>query len=228
MINWHRLFGLALNDMFTGSPWIVELEKDLSLKQQFLDIVILRRGPGDFPGRLPDGLEVLADYNLLSYKSLHEPLDDWSLKELTGHFVNYRKQIADQDGGMPSEDSFQMFGVSTRFPEKLARQVSLQRRMQGVYETERGTDKIRVIVLNEMTRLEHNSLWHLFSCVPATVQFGASHHSLKTTDTSTILVRLFENYQFEGIMMPYTIQDFRRDFTLEHIHLLLCVGAKVD
>ena len=125
-----------------------------------------------------------------------------------------------KDGGMPSEDSFQMFGVSTRFPEKLARQVSLQRRMQGVYETERGTDKIRVIVLNEITRLEHNSLWHLFSCVPAMVQFGASHHSLKTTDTSTILVRLFENYQFEGIMMPYTIQDFRRDFTLEHIHLL--------
>jgi hypothetical protein len=32
MIDWHRLFGLALCDLFAGSPWIVELEKDLSQK----------------------------------------------------------------------------------------------------------------------------------------------------------------------------------------------------
>jgi hypothetical protein len=36
------------------------LEKDLSLKQQFLDVVILRRGSGNLTGRLPDGLENLA------------------------------------------------------------------------------------------------------------------------------------------------------------------------
>ncbi len=43
MINWHRLFGLFLTDFFTNSPYVVELEKDLSLKQQFLDVVILRQ-----------------------------------------------------------------------------------------------------------------------------------------------------------------------------------------
>jgi len=37
MIQWHRLFGLALADFFSGSPFVVELEKDLSIKQQFLD-----------------------------------------------------------------------------------------------------------------------------------------------------------------------------------------------
>jgi hypothetical protein len=36
MISWHRLFGLFLVDFFTDSPYTVELEKDLSLKQQFL------------------------------------------------------------------------------------------------------------------------------------------------------------------------------------------------
>jgi hypothetical protein len=41
--NWHRIFGLALTDLFTGSPYIVELEKDLSLKKQFLDVVIIKK-----------------------------------------------------------------------------------------------------------------------------------------------------------------------------------------
>jgi len=35
--DWHRLFGLVLTDFFTGSPFIVELEKDLSIKAQFLE-----------------------------------------------------------------------------------------------------------------------------------------------------------------------------------------------
>ena len=43
-MDWHRLFGLLLTDFFTDSPFAVELEKDLSLAQQFLDVVILRKG----------------------------------------------------------------------------------------------------------------------------------------------------------------------------------------
>ena len=43
MIDWHRLFGLALLDLFDGTPYEVELEKDLSIKQQFLDIVIRKK-----------------------------------------------------------------------------------------------------------------------------------------------------------------------------------------
>ncbi len=38
---WHRLFGLSWMDFFQGLPVTVEMEKDLSLKQQFLDLVIL-------------------------------------------------------------------------------------------------------------------------------------------------------------------------------------------
>src|SRR5258707_1546542 len=78
-IDWHRLFGLILTDFFTGSPFRVELEKDLSLKQQFLDVVVLRRGPGSFRGRLPDGMEDLAPHNLISFRSHHDALDDWIL-----------------------------------------------------------------------------------------------------------------------------------------------------
>jgi hypothetical protein len=44
-MNWHRLFGLLLTDFFAGSPFEVELEKDLSLKKQILDVAILRKRP---------------------------------------------------------------------------------------------------------------------------------------------------------------------------------------
>ena len=48
-----------LTDLFTGSPFVVEGERDLSAQQQRLDVVIGRRGRGRFSGRLPDGLEGL-------------------------------------------------------------------------------------------------------------------------------------------------------------------------
>ena len=89
--DWHKLFGITLTDFFTGTAYTVELEKDLSLKKQFLDVVIIEKKEGQMPDELPDGLENMAKHNLISYKSLHEPFDDWSADELIGHFVNYRK-----------------------------------------------------------------------------------------------------------------------------------------
>jgi len=87
-MDWHRLFGLVLTEYFTGSPLDVELEKDLSLKQQFLDVVILRKRPGLFTGRVPDGLDNIGDFNLLSFKSYQEAFDAWAMNELLlGHYV---------------------------------------------------------------------------------------------------------------------------------------------
>jgi hypothetical protein len=58
--DWHRPFGPLLTDYFTGSPFVIELKRDLSVQQQLLDVVIVRRGRGRFAGRLPDGLAGLA------------------------------------------------------------------------------------------------------------------------------------------------------------------------
>jgi hypothetical protein len=66
--DWHRLFGLLLTDFFSGSPFVVEVEPDLSVQQQFLDVAIVRRGRGRFAGRLPDGLEDLAEDNLTTFR----------------------------------------------------------------------------------------------------------------------------------------------------------------
>src|SRR5712692_2455901 len=107
--NWHRLFGLMLTDFFIDSPFIVELEKDLSLKKQLLDVVILRRGEGRFAGQLPDGFEDLAAHNLITFKSHQEALDDWALKELTGHYVNYRKQVSPSLQRLLPEEQFRLY-----------------------------------------------------------------------------------------------------------------------
>ncbi len=220
MIDWHRLFGLVLSDLFAGSPWIVELEKDLSAKRQLLDVVVVRRGEGTFSERLPDGLGPLADHNLITYRSLHDTLDDWTLKELTGHYVNYRKFVSGQDELSP-ETGFRLLGVSTRYPQKLAGQVRMEpSATSGVYQVMRGTDQITIIVLNEVSREEHNSFWHLFSAVPANIQYGAAHYRQRTDDASTILNHVFKNYQQEGVVMPYTIEDFRRDVAKEYLSTL--------
>ncbi|MBU0568364.1 hypothetical protein KJ693_07930 [bacterium] len=221
MIDWHRLFGLALIDFFTDSPFVVELEKDLSMKRQLLDVVILKKQAGEFPGRLPDGLDNLVEHNLLSYKSMREPLDDWTLDELTGHYVNYRKQISPSLSKLLPKGRFRLYGVSTRFPQKLDNQVRLEALEAGVYEVVWGTHRIRILVLSEMPEGEHNSIWHLFSGVQEKVLSGATQYQKHMEDMSTIINQLFENYQLEGIVMPYTMEDFRRDYAREHLDEIL-------
>jgi hypothetical protein len=85
--DWHRLFGLLLTDFFSGSPFVVEVERDLSQQQQLLDVVIVRRRRGRFAGALPDGLADLAEHNLITFKSHREALDDWAVRELLGAYV---------------------------------------------------------------------------------------------------------------------------------------------
>ena len=126
---------------------------DLSIKQQLLDIMIVRRRRGDRTPVLPDGLVLLADHNLLTYKSLHEPLDGWALKELVGHWVNDRKQVSPALDRLLPEESFRLFVVATRFPEKLAGKVPLHPQDVEVHDVAWGTDTVRVLMLNWLQRL---------------------------------------------------------------------------
>src|SRR5580698_6461811 len=82
----HRLFGLSWIDFFQGTDIDVQTELDLSLKQQFIDIVLIRKGSRPIPRPLPDGFEGLVAHNLLTFKSHQEALDGWALWELIGHF----------------------------------------------------------------------------------------------------------------------------------------------
>ena len=197
-MNWHRLFGLMLTDVFSGSPFDVELEKDLSLKRQFLDVVVLRKREGQVEGRLPDGLDELAAHNLVTFKSHHERLHDWVLKELTGHYVNYRKQVSPSMRKLVAERKFRLFAVCAHFPRVLASELELRPTLPGIYECVRGTDRFQIIVTGEVSREAHNAVWHLFSGNAEQVGFGATHYQLRSRDGTSFLGNLFEHYQVEG------------------------------
>jgi hypothetical protein len=214
--DWHRLFGLLLTDLFSGSPFVVEVEADLSVQQQLLDVVIVRRGRGRFSGRLPDGLEGLLAHNLITFKSHREALDGWAMKELVGHYVAYRKLVSRAPSNLLAEDQFRLYAVTARYPHNLSGQVPWQRVHAGVYDCQWGTDTIRVVVAGELSREPHNAPLHLFSASPDLVGFGGRAYQRHSPNTSGLLVELFEGLQAEGFPMPYTMEDFQRQFVKEH------------
>ncbi|MGH7599741.1 MAG: hypothetical protein ACREOI_25585 [bacterium] len=216
----HRLFGLALTDYFSDSSYRVDVERDLSLKKQLLDVVIIEQEADGQVPELPDGLENLGRHNLLTYKSLHQTLDSWVLDELVGHYVNYRKQTSpSHEKLLPAED-FRLYAVCTRQPEKLATEVPLTSLKQGVYETLWGTHRIRIIVLSQVPEIERNAMWQLFSGIAEKVQYGFLHYHWRRDDHSTVIEQLYQRYRVEGIAMSYTWDDFYRDFTKENLDKL--------
>lgn len=219
-MEWHHLFGLTLKDFFTDSAYRVELEKDLSLKQQFLDVVIIEQHKGQPVPEFPDGLENLARHNLLTYKSIRQPLTGWTLDELIGHYVNYRKQISPSFKKLLPVEDFRLYAVTTREPEKLATEASLVLLKEGVYEVPWGTQRIRLIVLSQILKIKRNAVWHLFSGIAEKVQYGVSQYRWRRKDHTTLIKKLYAHYQVEGIAMPYTWNDFYREFTKEHLDLL--------
>jgi hypothetical protein len=223
---WHRLFGVMLADHLAGSAFTVVLEMNLSQKQQLLDVIVVQPGPGKVTRPLPDGFDDLVAHILITFKSHREPLNDWALKELTGHYVNYRKQVSPR--GQPSpEDQFRMYAVRARRQRDLFASVPPEYLPPGVYLCRRGTDAIRLVVAAELPQEERNALLHLFSAAPQQVQYGAEHHRLQSADPSTIINELFTKYRLEGLTMPYTTEDFRRDVAWEHVHELTpCKGVE--
>lgn len=218
--DWHRLFGLLLTVFFTGLPFTVEVERDLSQQQQFLDVVIIRRGRGRITVHLPDGLDDLADHNLITFKSHHEALDAWAVKELIGHYVAYRKLVSPSPSELIPEDRFGLYAVCARFPEKLAGQVPWQERQAGVYDCNWAADAVRVIVAGQLSRQSHNAPLHLFSASAELIGFGQTAYRRHSEYTSSVLQLLFERLRGEGYAVTYTMEDFKRDVAKKYFDQL--------
>ncbi len=210
-VYWHRLLGVVLSDYLTGTRYKVEMERDLSLKQQVLDILIIEQGQGMRPRALPDGLENLARHNLLTFKSLRQPLNAWALDELIGHYVNYRKQASPSLKKLLPAKEFRLYAVSMRKPKQLGRGTVLTSIMPGVYEVTWGGCMIRILVLNEVAKSKRNALWQMFSGVAEKVRYGAEQYNWRKKELSQYINTLFNYYKVEGIAMPYTVEDFIRE-----------------
>ena len=211
---WHQLFALSWIDFFRGTPVTVEPEKDLSVKKQLLNVLLLRRGPGPLNCRLPDGFEGFAGYNLVTFKSHQEKLSAWTLEELIGHYVNLRKQVSpsmDEDQLLAAEE-FQLYAVSARFPQQLAStDIPLRPISEGVYEVSVLSKRIRVIVANQLPREEQNAMLHLFSSRAELMVYGVQHYQIRSGETSTLLLRLYQRYRQEGQIMPDMLEQFARE-----------------
>ncbi|HTU21771.1 MAG TPA: hypothetical protein VMG10_27280 [Gemmataceae bacterium] len=189
----------------------------MSQQQQFLDVVIVRRRRGRFAHPLPDGLDRLADHNLISFKSHHEALDSWAMKELIGYYVAYRKLVSPSPSQLLSEDRFRLYAVSARFPHNLSRQVPWQERQAGVYDCQWGTDMVRVIVAGQLPQETRNAPLLFFSASRELIEYAKSVYQPRSEHTSGILRQLLEQYEGEGLLMPYTWADFDLDYINQHL-----------
>ena len=220
-------------DVFEGAPWRVELEQELALRSQLLDVAIIEATgeaakPGSAPAQpaernpeppleLPDGLENLRPHNLLTYKSRHEPLDAWTLDELIGHYVNYRKLRLNPDGKRHAQHAFGLYAVATRFPTGLVRTHPLQpTAWEGVYELTWGGHRVRLIVLNAVAKEPRNAAWELFASEQDRIRQGLIHYRARHPRPSQgghweLLEHLYLIYQWEIPDMAYTMEDFLRE-----------------
>jgi hypothetical protein len=183
---------------------------DLSVKQQFVDLVLIRQGPGPLPQPLPDGCDNLAGQNVLTFKSHQEALDGWALCELVGHYVNHRKQCSPSLKDLLPETDFRLYAVCVRYPNNLAREVPLTPLQAGVYEVPLLTQRIRVIVVQQLPQAEQNALLHLFSTRVEQVRYGSEHYRPRTHELTTLFYDLFKRYS-EDPDMSKELQEYARE-----------------
>jgi len=216
-IYWHRLFGLMLMDYLTHRGFRVELEMDLSLKRQFLDVLVVEREDEspDLSG-ICDGFDNLSTHNLISYKSQRQSLNAYAVQELIGHYVNYRKIL----GKEAKPDRIHLYAVSTRYPAKLLSSENAHECSPGVLEISVLRLTIRILVLSRLPLAQRNAVLAFFSFDADKVRFALDHYRWQQDDSSTVINQLLEKYALEGIAMPYTMEQFRKEFVKAHLHEL--------
>ncbi len=221
-IPWHRLIGLLLKDFFFGTRYEVEVEQDLSVQQQFADIVVLEDTGSDLPKpapkELPDGFEYLSETNVISFKSMNQPFDRFALLELGGHGVALAK-LHDKDNWQSYlDEKLNMFALTTRQPATGTMAKLLKKTAKNaLYQIDLVGFRVIVIVLSKAPKSKRNAIWNLFSGRPKLMQFGARNYRWKTRPILGIFKKLYQKFQLEGIEMPYTIEDFVKEYYSEEI-----------
>ncbi len=217
LCRWHRLFGVGVTDLFADTPLLVEVEKELALKSQCVDVAIFEPTVGAAgarpvaPADLPDGLETLRAHNLVTYKSQHEALTPWTLDELIGHYVAYRKLVSPR-GGLIPEDAVGLFAVAARFPDALARVVPLRPAgPPGVFDVTWGGRQIRLVVLRDIAVHPRNAAWGLFSADRERLREATRQYQARRPGALALLLELYQAYRLEDPELAYTMEDFLRE-----------------
>ncbi|KOR33001.1 hypothetical protein TI05_03675, partial [Achromatium sp. WMS3] len=177
----HRLMGRVLQWAIPKNLYDVRLEEETSYSTQLLDGLILKRLPQQSLPKdviLPDGLTLDAEISLLTYKSPLESLNLWTIQELIGHYVGYRKILAAQHPKytLPDAKQFALYAITTIQPQELIKQVGptawQPTTKSGVYQLCGFGLEITVIVINEITTAPHNRPWNLLSSQQTTIDYA--------------------------------------------------------
>jgi hypothetical protein len=75
-------------------------------------------------------------------------------------------------------------------------------------------------VLNETPQAQRNAVLGFFSFDANKVRFALDHYHWQQKDGSTVINQLLEQYSIEGIAMPYTMEQFRKDYIKAHLREL--------
>jgi len=113
----------------------------MAIAWQRLDIVVLRGGSVTAPVVWPNGFGDPAEYNLLTFKALKDPLSAFAMKELVSHNVSYRKLVSPDLDHLLPEEYFRLIAVSMQYPRGLAQRIALQPRGPGAYDVQWGRIK---------------------------------------------------------------------------------------
>jgi hypothetical protein len=108
-----------------------------------------------------------------------------------------------------------------RYPHNLAQQVALEQVGPGVYQVRGLGLCIRVIVVHQLPQREPNAMLLLFGASEEQVRYGREHYRPRSTQTSTLLLRLLRAYEEDPEManaklqelVRQTIEDMLRELT---------------
>jgi hypothetical protein len=152
----------------------------------------------------------------VTFKSHQETLDAFALEELIGHGVNYRKQNGPSPQELLPREDVRLYAVCVRSPHNLMQHLDARLIQPGVYEVRYFGLSLRLVVVHELPRQEHNALLHLFSARTDLVRYGAQHYRLHSAQTTTLLIQLIQSYLTEGELMPNKLEEFAQQ-TIEEL-----------
>jgi len=130
--------------------------------------------------------------------------------ELIGHYVNYRKQASPSLDDLLSEDQFQLIGISSRFPEGLAKQIPLEEKQAGIYDIHMGPTRVRLVVIRDLADEPINAVLKLFSIVPKQIEFACQHYRPMHGHITGIVDELIRMYRKEDLNMVSTLEELNR------------------
>ena len=71
-----------------------------------------------------------------------------------------------------------------------------------------------------MLAQEQNALWQLFSGKARGFEYGDVHYQWRVPEDKSLLNQLYQLYLKEGVKMPYSFEEFHRDYTIPFIESL--------